>query len=68
MSKQSKVEEFKTESNKPPESQEHLAIGAPTRILKSAELFGSEQEIGIVHHGSMYRLRVTRGGKLILNK
>jgi hemin uptake protein HemP len=68
MSKQSKVEEFKTASNKTPDSTEHLALGAPSRIIQSAELFGPEQEIGIVHHGSMYRLRVTRGGKLILNK
>jgi hemin uptake protein HemP len=68
MLKNSRVEEFKTESKKAPGSAEHLALGAPSRIFESAELFGSEQEIGIVHQGAMYRLRVTRGGKLILNK
>jgi hemin uptake protein HemP len=68
MSKNSKVEKFQTESSKSPESSEHLTLGAPSRIVESAELFGPEQEIGIVHQGAMYRLRVTRGGKLILNK
>jgi hemin uptake protein HemP len=42
--------------------------GAETRVVKSEDLFGPENEIGIVHQGSMYRLRITRGGKLILNK
>jgi len=42
--------------------------GAPKRVVEARELFGDETEVGIVHNGSMYRLRVTRGGKLILNK
>lgn len=42
--------------------------GAPKRVIEAAELFGNETEVGIIHNGSMYRLRVTRGGKLILNK
>lgn len=32
------------------------------------ELFGSATEIGIAHQGSTYRLRITRQGKLVLNK
>jgi hemin uptake protein HemP len=32
------------------------------------ELFGSATEIGIAHQGLTYRLRITRQGKLVLNK
>jgi len=36
--------------------------------LSSRDLFGPNSEICIEHEGSMYRLRITRQGKLILNK
>jgi hemin uptake protein HemP len=45
--------------------------GAPReapRVIESASLFGDEREVGIRHRGEVYRLRVTRNGKLILNK
>ncbi|MFC4625838.1 hemin uptake protein HemP [Daeguia caeni] len=32
------------------------------------ELFGSAREVGIEHGGALYRLKITRQGKLILNK
>lgn len=32
------------------------------------ELFGRATEIGIAHQGLTYRLRITRQGKLVLNK
>ena len=32
------------------------------------ELFGGATEIGIAHQGLSYRLRITRQGKLVLNK
>ncbi len=38
------------------------------RVLTSEALFRGSQEIGIEHAGSMYRLKITRQGKLILNK
>jgi hemin uptake protein HemP len=38
------------------------------RIIASSELFRGAQEIGIEHSGSLYRLKITRQGKLILNK
>jgi hemin uptake protein HemP len=38
------------------------------RTVSSAALFEGEHEIGIDHHGSLYRLKITRQGKLILNK
>jgi len=39
------------------------------RTLSSASLFArGEHEIGISHGESLYRLKITRQGKLILNK
>lgn len=38
------------------------------RIVTSESLFRGTFEIGIEHHGSLYRLKITRQGKLILNK
>ena len=38
------------------------------RTVSSAALFAGEHEIGIDHRGSLYRLKITRQGKLILNK
>lgn len=37
-------------------------------ILCSRELFAGRSEICIEHEGSLYRLKLTRQGKLILNK
>lgn len=36
--------------------------------IDSRDLFGAKSEIGIEHEGALYRLRITRQGKLILNK
>lgn len=42
---------------------------APTdRILESRALFGGRTEITISHDGVLYRMKITRQGKLILNK
>jgi hemin uptake protein HemP len=38
------------------------------RTLTSDSLFLGTHEIGIEHRGSLYRLKITRQGKLILNK
>lgn len=43
------------------------AAAAP-RVLASVELFGPENEVHILHEGQLYRLRITRQGKLILTK
>ncbi|MBA4219671.1 hemin uptake protein HemP [Bosea vestrisii] len=40
----------------------------PVRTVASAAVFKGETEIGIEHHGELYRLRITRQGKLILTK
>lgn len=38
------------------------------RTLTSRELFGSDQELLILHLGEEYRLRITSNKKLILTK
>ena len=38
------------------------------RVVTSDTLFQGSREIGIEHYGSLYRLKITRQGKLILNK
>ena len=38
------------------------------RSVSSQALFQGDREIGIEHAGSLYRLKITRQGKLILNK
>jgi hemin uptake protein HemP len=40
----------------------------PVRTVESAELFAGRTEIVIDHDGALYRLKITRQGKLILNK
>lgn len=39
-----------------------------TRIVESADLFRGTNEIMIRHDGVVYRMKITRQGKLILNK
>ncbi|EJZ17707.1 hemin uptake protein HemP [Rhizobium sp. Pop5] len=41
---------------------------AQHRIIESADLFRGATEIMIRHDGLAYRLKITRQGKLILNK
>jgi hemin uptake protein HemP len=50
------------ETQRPPE------MHRPPRVVASSALFAGEHEIGISHAGSLYRLKITRQGKLILNK
>lgn len=38
------------------------------RKFSSKQLFDSQNEIVIEHHGDEYRLRITSNGKLILTK
>lgn len=37
-------------------------------VYSSLQLFCGASEIGIEHQGARYRLKITRQGKLILNK
>jgi hemin uptake protein HemP len=37
-------------------------------VIEAGQIFGDKREVGIRFEGQMYRLRITRNGKLILNK
>ncbi|PST22534.1 hemin uptake protein HemP [Mesorhizobium plurifarium] len=54
------------------ESQRSPQTAAPVirtqRIVESHELFRGHNEILISHDGAIYRMKITRQGKLILNK
>jgi hemin uptake protein HemP len=41
---------------------------APVRIVRAEDLFGDDREVWIELDGVRYRLRITRRGKLILQK
>lgn len=45
-----------------------VPAGKTQRILESRDLFLGETEILIAHEGAVYRMKITRQGKLILNK
>ena len=47
---------------------QYTAGRLPPRTVSSEALFNGLYEIGINHGGSLYRLKITRQGKLILNK
>ena len=38
------------------------------KLYNSPELFGNKNEIMICHKGDIYRVRITRNDKLIMNK
>lgn len=38
------------------------------RVIESRALFGERKEVAIEHDGAIYRLKITKQGKLILNK
>jgi hemin uptake protein HemP len=42
--------------------------GEPVRVFRAEELFGDRREVWIELDGVRYRLRITRRGKLILQK
>ncbi len=40
----------------------------PVRVVRAEDLFGDDREVWIELDGVRYRLRITRRGKLILQK
>jgi len=38
------------------------------RVIRSDEILRGEQTVLIDHYGTIYKLRITKQGKLILNK
>jgi hemin uptake protein HemP len=55
-------------SNARSESESAAETEQPPRIIVAQELFAGQREICIEHDGERYRLRITRRGKLILQK
>jgi hemin uptake protein HemP len=51
-----------------PEVGDEIPDGGPPVVVKAQELFGERREIWIELDGVRYRLRITRRGKLILQK
>lgn len=56
----------------PPDSSPNPLPRSPappaSSVIRSEALLGGQKEILIEHAGEMYRLRLTRNGKLILQK
>ncbi|TGS17039.1 hemin uptake protein HemP [Mesorhizobium sp. M2E.F.Ca.ET.209.01.1.1] len=61
--------DFRYRVHRPEDTQmPYERVPLAVRTLSSNTLFQGEHEIGIEHHGALYRLKITRQGKLILNK
>jgi len=45
-----------------------MAPRAAPGIIRSESLLGGEREVLILHAGEVYRLRLTKNGKLLLTK
>jgi len=56
------------EIGQPSVTTEALSEQPCIKVVRSQELFAGKREVLIEHSGSLYRLRMTRAGKLILNK
>ena len=59
---------FRSRRTGPGEQVQYAPVRIPSRTVSSEALFNGLYEIGINHGGSLYRLKITRQGKLILNK
>lgn len=57
-----------TANNLPPHERTSNGNANATRSIPSEDLFRGQRELLIEHSGEIYRLRLTRNGKLILNK
>jgi len=61
--------DFRYRRATPNQIHEHSSTPRLTvRTVSSDQLFRGDHEIGIDHAGALYRLKITRQGKLILNK
>jgi hemin uptake protein HemP len=54
--------------NEDEEARSELPEAEPAHVVKAEELFGARREVWIELDGVRYRLRITRRGKLILQK
>jgi hemin uptake protein HemP len=51
-----------------PKNDADMRESAEEKVVRASDLFGIRREIVIEHAGERYRLRITRRGKLILQK
>jgi hemin uptake protein HemP len=51
-----------------PDERDEQSPGEDEKVVRAEELFGERREIWIELDGVRYRLRITRRGKLILQK
>lgn len=57
--------------SKSPDTQSQEIVEKPRPddlVVQASQLFGDRREVWIEHNGERYRLRITRRGKLILQK
>lgn len=59
--------ENKSEKPRPSDSLSRLNEALP-QVYLAEELFQGDREIIIAHEGAMYRLKITKAGRLILTK
>lgn len=64
----SSTEKISLEPNGPQADDSSASREPGIRTLKSDDLFEGAKELGIEHQGLFYRLKITRQGKLVLNK
>lgn len=64
MNFQAKLNRMIAEKTPTPSVQPALQV----RIVESTDIFRGQTEIMIKHEGVIYRMKITRQGKLILNK
>ncbi|WP_318880832.1 hemin uptake protein HemP [Sinorhizobium meliloti] len=56
------------DNDSPRSPQTVTPLNRPQPIVESHDLFRGHNEILISHDGAIYRMKITRQGKLILNK
>jgi hemin uptake protein HemP len=56
------------EPDRSPDPPDESTPYKPERVVRAEELFGEQREVWIELDGVRYRLRITRRGKLILQK
>jgi hemin uptake protein HemP len=57
-----------TTHNEPTDDRDEAGDAGAEKVLRAEELFGERREVWIELDGVRYRLRITRRGKLILQK
>jgi hemin uptake protein HemP len=62
------AEPLRSALNVPPPRASDRPEGGPLPTYRTEDLFSGATEIRLTHAGAEYRLKITRAGKLILNK